>query len=115
MKENTKTLTYLGAALAVLLGAWMSRPSTPVDALKGIEGTALFPEFKDPTTARSMEILEYDEDTAEIRSFEVAQKKGLWTIPSHEDYPADASQQLAEAAGSLVDLKVVSVVSDDAS
>ncbi|MEX0711454.1 MAG: DUF4340 domain-containing protein [Pirellulales bacterium] len=115
MKESTKTLTYAGAALAVLLAAWMSRPSTPVDYLKGIEGTALFPEFKDPTTAKSMEIVEYDENTAEIRSFEVAQKKGLWTIPSHEDYPADAAQQLAEAAGSLVDLEVVSVVSEDAS
>ncbi|MEX2561116.1 MAG: DUF4340 domain-containing protein, partial [Pirellulales bacterium] len=30
-------------------------------------------------------------------------------------YPADAAQQLAEAAGSLVDLEVVSVVSEDAS
>ncbi len=35
-----------------------------------------------------------------------------WSIPSHENYPADAKDQLAEAAASLIGLKVLEVVTD---
>src|SRR3569833_2869111 len=57
--------------------------------------------------------MEFDEDLAALKPFKVAEVKGIWTIPSHEGYPADADKQLAEAAASLMDLKKLSYVSDD--
>ncbi|MGH7138903.1 MAG: hypothetical protein ACREHD_24425, partial [Pirellulales bacterium] len=40
-------------------------------------------------------------------------EKGLWRIPSHDDYPADASQQLGEAASALAACKTVNIESED--
>ena len=39
-------------------------------------------------------------------------RNGRWTIPSHHDYPADAEENLKEAATALVDLLVINEVSD---
>ena len=58
--------------------------------------------------------MRFDEDTATLREFEVAEKDGLWTIPSKEGYPADGQRQMAEAATQLMDRKVLQVVSQNA-
>ena len=39
----------------------------------------------------------------------------LWTIPSHSDYPADAEERVRDAATIFVGLKVLGVVTEDAS
>ena len=45
--------------------------------------------------------------------FKVAQVNDAWSIPSHENYPADAEDQLGEAAAGMIGLKVVDMASDD--
>ncbi|HEX5443084.1 MAG TPA: DUF4340 domain-containing protein, partial [Pirellulales bacterium] len=114
MNEMIKTLSFVGvAALALVVGVWTHRPPADEDESRSFVGEPLFKDFKDPRDAKSLEIIEYDEDTAEIQNFKVAQVKGVWVIPSHEDYPADASQQLGEAAASVIEAKTVNIESDD--
>jgi hypothetical protein len=117
MTEPIRTLVYVGVAAVVSLLAWVSRPNLQ-DGEVGVPkafNQQLFPDFLDPLTARSMEIVQFNEDSAELQAFKVAQESGRWVIPSHGDYPADAENQLRDAATSLVGLEIVDVASDLAS
>ena len=115
MNESLRTLIYVGVAGVVGLLAWINRPSavsgTPIGELAN---QPLFPEFKDPLAASSLEIVQFDENSAALKTFKVNQEKGLWVIPSHGDYPADAEQQIREAAGSLTNLTSIAVASTSA-
>lgn len=117
MNENIKTLIFVGvaaaAALAGLGASRWSRYSAP-QAESELQ-RMLFPDFHDPLTAARLRISDFDESTGTLRSFEVANEKGVWSIPSHEDYPADAQKQLEQAATSLIDLKKLSVVTKNPS
>jgi hypothetical protein len=112
MNENTKTISFAIAAVAALLIAWISRPSLPRAESEDPRGQELFADFTDPLAAKSLEIIKYDEDTASVEPFKVAQVEGLWAIPSHENYPADAEDQVADAAASLMNLLVLEMPSD---
>lgn len=108
-----KTGLFVVAAAVATLGAYSSQRVSPTASIGTNQiGKNLFPEFTDPKQARSMKIVSYDDKLGMMRKFEVAQKNGAWVIPSHEDYPADAAENLAAAATLLVDLKIVSMESD---
>ncbi len=114
MSENTKTLSFVGVAAALLLTAWLLRPSPASIETQDDIGQEFFPEFKDPLTASSMEVVEYDEPTGGLRPFKVSQINGVWSIPSHEGYPADAKNQLEQAATAVIGLEKLKMVSDKA-
>lgn len=104
MNETTKTLTFVGIAVVALIAAFVTdRASQPVE-LTGYEkvGEEFYPDFQNPTQARSLRVVSYDEDSATLKVFNVEFKDGAWRIPSHHDYPADAEDELAETAASLV-------------
>lgn len=105
--ENTKTLSFLAAAAAVLLIAWAARPTPPQTDPNSEVGKFIAPDFQDPLAAASMEIIDYDEETATAKHFKVAQVDGVWSLPSHYNYPADGEKQLANAAASLIDLEIL--------
>ena len=44
----------------------------------------------------------------------MAQVNGVWSIPSHSDYPADAAEHMAQAATALLDLEILGVASTNA-
>ena len=115
MSEMARTLTYAVAAAAVLgLGIFLGLPSAaPVEA--NAETGAFFADWNDPLAATSLEIIHYDEDSGTPHTFKVAQVNDRWSIPSHENYPADAQRQLAEAATSVMDLKKLGLASSDKS
>ena len=97
--------------------AFVTRPAIQqrdVNADDGIpDGEPLFPNFKDPLLAKSLDIKQFDEATAGATSFIVSQQpSGRWTIPSHGGYPADAASQLKAVAETLSDLKVIGKASD---
>jgi hypothetical protein len=71
----------------------------------------LFPELSDASKAASLEIVSFDEDTATLAPFKVVKSGGVWVLPSHQNYPADAKDQLAAAATELVDRPILEVVS----
>ena len=113
MSEMAKTVVFCVVAIAATLLAIANR-STNVTVTKDEEiGTSLFDEFKDPLDARSLEIVKYDEDLGEQQQFRVANKNGLWVIPSHDDYPADAENRIRDAAENFVDLNIINVATDD--
>ena len=116
MNESIRTLVFVTVGAVVALAAYASRPrldDSTLDDLGGIIDRPLFPDFKDPLVAKKLEIKQFDEATARVSSFEVQQQpSGIWTIPSHGNYPADAESQLKAVAETLADLKVIGIASE---
>ena len=115
MNQYARTAIFVGVAAVVSLLAYRARPNLSSNSGKPVAEAALFPAFADPLAARSLEIVTYNEESAERKEFKVAQENGVWVIPSHSDYPADAEQQIRDAAGSLTNLKTLGIASELAS
>ena len=103
-------LFLLGGMGMLLLGAAV-QPRFKSRAEKPAEERVLFPELSDAAKAASLEIVKYDEELATLAPFKVVQSGGVWVLPAHQNYPADAKDHLAAAATELVDLKALDVVS----
>jgi hypothetical protein len=112
MNESTRTLIFVGVAAVAGLAAWASQRDTKTGVDSVTVNTPLFPDFTDPLAAKSLEIVTFDESTAALKPFKVAQQNGRWVISSHQDYPADAENQMRDAAASLIDLKRLAVASE---
>ncbi|RUL82163.1 DUF4340 domain-containing protein [Tautonia sociabilis] len=120
MNETAKTLAFAGVALVLLaaasLATWLPDwrgPGTGFDD----QGQPFFPDFAkkidaDPLAAKVLEVVSYDEDTAEVRPFQVEFRDGEWTIPSHHDYPANAQDRMARLAAQVAELSKDSIRSD---
>ena len=106
MNENAKTGIFIGVAVLVAVVAWLSGPSFKTRKATNVVGQPLCKEF-DPLSATRLEIMRFNEKDRECVPFEVAQVNGRWSIPSHSNYPADAKDHLADAATSLMGLKIV--------
>ena len=113
MSEANKTLIYVAVAVLVVAAAFFGRPDTGGTPLDEGVGKPLFP-WDDPLKATRLEITKFDSDLAEIQQFEVAQKNGLWVIPSHQNYPADAEDKIQEVATAFIDLQVQRLASTTA-
>jgi hypothetical protein len=112
--RRTAGFLAVGAGL-LLLGGWLNmRPSLRQRPVVGEaeQAKVLFPELADATKAASLEIVSFDDETATLKPFKVVRSGGVWVLPSHENYPADAKEQLAAAATELIDRPVLDVVSD---
>lgn len=114
MNETGKTVSFVAAAVvAVAVGVWSHIGPAESDVTsEQIVGKKLFDEFR-PEAAKSLEIIEYDADKLVLKPFKIDQENGIWRIPSHDNYPADASQQLGEAAAALLAAEKVNLASDD--
>ncbi|MGB4726913.1 MAG: DUF4340 domain-containing protein [Thermogutta sp.] len=112
MNETKKTFAFVAVAAVVVLIAWWTRYTPPVTTTADMRGKPLFPGFTDALAAKSLEIFEYDPTSVKIKNFKVAQINNRWSIPSHENYPADAKDHLAQAATSLIGLTILDVASE---
>ncbi|MEX2317901.1 MAG: DUF4340 domain-containing protein [Pirellulales bacterium] len=112
MTENGKTIAFVGIGVAAVAVALLTRPSSADLDVKSRVGEVLTKKFVSPTDAKRLRIVRVDEGTATRNTFEVAEKGGLWTMPSKDDYPADATKQMAEAANCLMDRKILEVKSE---
>ena len=102
MKELDKTTVFVGAAVILVVWALTTAPRRVApDAFFDV-GETFFPEFTDPEAATTLEVVEFDEDTAAAAVFQVTNREGLWTIPSHHDYPADGKERLANTAAGVI-------------
>jgi hypothetical protein len=114
MSENAKTITFVVIGLlAVAIGVY-SRPTSAELDEQTLVGQVLTKKFDSADEAKRLRIVRFDEDTATLREFEVAEQEGLWSIPSKSGYPADAARQMAEAATSLMDRRILAVASSNA-
>jgi hypothetical protein len=112
--RRTAAFLAVGGGL-LLLGGWLNvTPTLRQRAVVGEEQQAkvLFPDLADASKAASLEIVSFDDETATLKPFKVVRSEGVWVLPSHENYPADAKDQLAAAATELIDRPVLDVVSD---
>jgi hypothetical protein len=115
VNEGSKTGVFALIAGAVALLAWATTPRNTVDpSATATMGKVLFEGFKDPLDAAWLKIVKFDPNQQATVEFEVAKdaKSGLWSIPSREGYPADASKQMAEAATLFIGLKSLDVASE---
>lgn len=112
MTENTKTLIFGMAALAATALAIGTRTRTAEVASLESSDKPLFEQFTDPLLAKSLKIVRFDEGLANLSEIEVKQVNGIWTLPSHDAYPADAKDRIRDAATPFVDLRPIRIVSD---
>jgi uncharacterized protein DUF4340 len=110
MNEIKKTSIFVGIAVVLSLITWLTGgPKIGEVSGKEMIGELLFADFTDALEAVSLEIVKYDDETGTNSTFKVAQVNGLWRIPSHSDYPADAKDRMADVASGLMDLKVLEI------
>lgn len=105
MSETNKTITFAGVALFLLLLAFVTAPGETTPDAFSDQGEPFFPEFTDPNTATTLEVIEFDSDTGAARPFKVTFNGDVWTIPSHHDYPADGKDRLAKTAAGVISLR----------
>ncbi|MGV3485200.1 MAG: DUF4340 domain-containing protein, partial [Planctomycetaceae bacterium] len=114
MNEGAKTGIYWIAAVAMLVIAlFVSR--SPEPEKETVIGQPLFAGFNDPLAASSLRIVTFNEEQGEIATFEVAkdEQSGVWSLPSRNNYPADAAEQMKDAANALVGVKVLDIQSEN--
>ena len=114
MNEGRTTAIFAGVAAVTLGLAFWSKPkainSTSEEAKK-MQNQVLFEKFDEPSKAASLQIVKYNESLGQLDPFEISRDKGgMWKIPSHDDYPADAAEQVRDAATPLIGLKSLDVV-----
>lgn len=106
--EWKHTYGYIGGALACLAitgGLNFANRSAPIKEY-GRVGEEFYAEFVDPTLAASLEVNAFDADAVAPKEFRVQRlPNGRWVIPSHHNYPADAEEQLAKTASSVIGIK----------
>jgi hypothetical protein len=106
-----RTGLFLLGGVGILLLGTAVQPRFKSSKVEPEEQRVLFPELSDASKAASLEIVSYDDELSTLHPFKVLQSGGVWVLPAHQNYPADAKEQLAAAATSLVDLKMLDVVS----
>jgi hypothetical protein len=114
MTENAKTIAFVVIGMLAIVVGLVTQPKSAELDDNALLGQNLTDEFASPDEAKRLRIVRFNEATADLRNFEVAEKDGLWSIPSKNDYPADAAQQMAEAATSLMDRKILGVATKSA-
>ena len=112
MNENIKTLIFVGIGVVLAGLAYATLPAPSVNVVEDKTGKLLFDNFTDSTKASSLEIVRYDTDKNKVDSLKVEKSGGIWTLPSHGGYPADAQDQLKDAAGSLLGVKALGLATE---
>lgn len=108
MTETAKTLVFIAIGAVALLGAYfLDAGSQPIQD-EELVGASLNSTL-DVDDPKGLRIIKFEPATASTREFKVAAVDGVWRIPSKEDYPADATRQMAEAANALIDRRILRV------
>jgi hypothetical protein len=107
-QELKRTTIFAAVAVVCLLITgtvhWVGSPGEIEEF--GRVGETFYPKFIDPTEATALEVFTVNSKDARAMQFRVEQKEnGRWVIPSHHDYPADAKEQLAKTAASILGIK----------
>ncbi|MEL6820263.1 MAG: DUF4340 domain-containing protein [Calditrichota bacterium] len=115
MNEKKTTFMFAGVALGLLLLALITTPSRVTPDAFLDQGEPFYPEFNDPNEAQSLEVIRWDEETGEAIPFKVVFADGRWSIPSHNNYPADGADRLAKTAAGAIGINKDDYRSDNVS
>lgn len=115
MNEQNRTMIHAAiagvVALLVVFEIVRTNRDDGVRITKKV-GEVFYPDFKNPSDAKSLKIVKFDEKLGIMKEFEVAEVKGRWSIPSQDNYPADAKDRLRDVATTLIDLKSIDFSSE---
>ena len=122
MNNLVQTIIYVslatGAVIAAVITGTANTSDGDYDQLRIAReaiGNDVFTNFT-AENAVELEITTYDEDAARLKSFSVKRDDlGQWVIPSHNDYPADAEQQMSLAATAFNGLKIADLIGTETS
>ncbi|QDS93042.1 hypothetical protein FF011L_17970 [Roseimaritima multifibrata] len=111
MNEEAKTGIFWAVAIVVAaVATFVAWPTTIESEESAQVGKPLFEKFTDPLAAASLKIVTFDADQSSLSDFEVAKgADGVWRIPTHGSYAADAEQQMQKAATVFLDKKILDV------
>ena len=110
--EVLKTGLFVAAALALVAAANWVQPEATRPEILSDEGEPLFPEFRNITDVKAIEVVAYDEAQAVAQPLKAEFRNRRWILPSHDDYPAEAADRLDKTTGALLNLHKDTVVSD---
>ena len=107
MNESSKTIAFVSvAALMVGLAVashFMNRPKIQQDF--ELVGQPFYEDFTSSEQAEALEVAAVDTEGVSRQQFSVKNEDGLWRIPSHHNYPAEAAVRLAETATSVMGIE----------
>jgi hypothetical protein len=115
MSETRRTLIFTGVALVLVVLVAITAPKRITPNAFVDQGQPFFPDFDDPNAAKTLEVIDFDEETGSAVPFKVAFKDGRWTIPSHYDHPADGKDRLAQTAAGVIGITKDDFRSDNVS
>ncbi len=102
MSEMRKTIYFAAGAVVLAALSILTAPRQKTPEAFFDQGEAFFPDFTDPNAARTLEVVDWDEQTGAAVPFKVTFQGGKWTIPSHHGYPADGKDRLAKTAAGMI-------------
>jgi hypothetical protein len=114
MNEITKTTIFIGIAVVLLLFAWLVQLRDRSGHSDDMIGKRLLEDFKDPSQIKELQIVKYIPETGDLIDFRVAEVNGVWCLPSHQNYPADAEEQMGRVASDFTDQQVLNIAYSDA-
>lgn len=112
--ELRRTVIFCLAAVALAAAAVVVDPGGRTPDILSDQGELFYPTFTDPQAPKSIEVIDYNEETATATPLKVEYRDNKWILPSHRDYPADAQDRLASTAAALIELKKDIVVTENA-
>ncbi|MDG2207816.1 MAG: DUF4340 domain-containing protein [Pirellulales bacterium] len=113
MSQEIKTFLFLVVAFVSAIIAFAMSREAPEKTAADLVGESLV-EIEDPLEVARMRIVEFDPSEGQSVPFEVAKIDGLFSIPSHENHPADQSDHLVDAVTGVNYTKILSSATDEA-
>lgn len=113
MSEQSKTILFLCIAFVSAIVAFAVSREAPEKTAADLVGESLV-AIEDPLRVSRMRIVEFDPSEGRAEPFEVAKVDGLFSIPSHENHPADQSDHLVDAVAGVNHAEILSSVTDQA-
>jgi hypothetical protein len=110
--ELARTALFAAAGVALVAAAAWIEPESARPDIFSDQGEALFPGFRDVLAVKAIEVIDYNEAEATARPLKVEFRKNRFVLASHNDYPAEAKERMAQTAAALLDLKRDLSVSD---
>ncbi len=112
MNELKTTVLFLVGAAVLTAAAVFVDPGTRTPDIFSDQGEIFYPDFTDPQAPEAIEVIDYNDETATATPLKVELRDGKWLLPSHNDYPADAENRLADTAAAVIELKKDIVISE---
>ena len=110
MNELTKTFIFIAVAAVIATTAFLTRPRLDRAMSDYAEAREPFSPNVLPDQVKGLEVSAYDKARSKVDQFSVKLDNGIWTIPSHNNYPADAQERLKKTAGAVLALQKDGVV-----